>query len=87
MTIFTRKIGRRGNGLWIRIRAAIVRQMNLKVRGEAEVVRVGDHGFELRCVSGSERTAGGYARSRAEKTRKIVSSPRYLTKEGPCESS
>jgi len=71
MTTYARKIGRRGSGLWIRIPAAIVRQMNLKVGGEAEVVSVGEHGFEVRCVSGSEKTVGGSARSRTV-TRKIV---------------
>jgi antitoxin component of MazEF toxin-antitoxin module len=54
MTTYTRKIGRRGSGLWIRIPAAIVRKMNLKVGDEAEIVKCESHGFELRCTTGGE---------------------------------
>jgi antitoxin component of MazEF toxin-antitoxin module len=44
----TVKIGRRGNGLRIRIPAAIVRGLNLQVGEEMELVAVRDHSFELR---------------------------------------
>ena len=54
MATFTRKICRRGNGLWIRIPSAIVREMKLKVGGEAEIVKCESHGFELRCTTGGE---------------------------------
>jgi antitoxin component of MazEF toxin-antitoxin module len=54
MTTYTRKIGRRGSGLWIRIPSAIVREMNLKAGGEIEIIGVGEHSFEFRCLPDSE---------------------------------
>ncbi len=44
------KIGRRGNVLWVRIPAAIVREMKLKPGEAFEVIAVGEHSFEVRRV-------------------------------------
>ena len=49
--------------MWVRIPAAIVRELNLKVGEEAELVAVREHSFEVRRVSGCEdpgpQTNGG----------------------------
>lgn len=47
---YRRKIGKRGNALWVRIPAVIVRELNLKVGDEAELVAVRENSFEVRCV-------------------------------------
>jgi antitoxin component of MazEF toxin-antitoxin module len=44
------KVGRRGNGLWVRIPAAIVRNLNIRPGDEAELIAIGEHSFEIRCV-------------------------------------
>jgi hypothetical protein len=54
MTTYTRKIGKRDSGLWIRIPSAIVREMKLKVGGEMEIIGVGESSFELRCATDGE---------------------------------
>jgi hypothetical protein len=54
MTTYTRKIGQRGSGLWIRIPSAKVREMNLKVGGKVETVGAGENNFELRCATGHD---------------------------------
>jgi antitoxin component of MazEF toxin-antitoxin module len=41
------KLRRRGNGLWITIPAAIVREQNLKPGDDAEFAQTGEHEFEL----------------------------------------
>ena len=41
------KLRRRGNGLWITIPAAIVRERNLKPGDEAQFTQIGEHEFEL----------------------------------------
>jgi antitoxin component of MazEF toxin-antitoxin module len=48
------KVGKRGNGLWVRIPAAVVRELNLKVGEEAEIIAVREHSFEVRRVPPSE---------------------------------
>ena len=44
------KIGKRGNGLWVRIPAAIVRELHIKPGDGAEVVAIREHSFEVRRV-------------------------------------
>jgi antitoxin component of MazEF toxin-antitoxin module len=44
------KIGKRGNGQWIRIPAAIVRELKIKPGDKAELVAVREDGFEIRLV-------------------------------------
>ncbi len=44
------KVGKRGNALWVRIPAAIVRELNLKAGEEAEIVAVRERSFEVRRV-------------------------------------
>ena len=44
------KIGKRGNGLWARIPAAIVRELEIGPGDEVEPVAVREHGFEVRRV-------------------------------------
>jgi antitoxin component of MazEF toxin-antitoxin module len=46
----TVKIGKRGNGLWFRIPAAIVRERDLKPGDEAQFTQIGEHEFELNRV-------------------------------------
>jgi antitoxin component of MazEF toxin-antitoxin module len=48
---YTRKIGKRGNALWVRIPAAIVRELNLKVGDEAETVAMREFSFEVKQMS------------------------------------
>ncbi|MGD0293544.1 MAG: AbrB/MazE/SpoVT family DNA-binding domain-containing protein [Terracidiphilus sp.] len=43
----TVKLRKRGNGLWITIPAAIVREHNLKPGDEAKFTQTGEHEFEL----------------------------------------
>jgi antitoxin component of MazEF toxin-antitoxin module len=43
----TVKLRRHGNGLWITIPAAIVRERNLKLGDEAQFTQTGEHEFEL----------------------------------------
>jgi antitoxin component of MazEF toxin-antitoxin module len=48
----TVKLRRRGNGLWITIPAAIVREQYLKPGDEAQFTQTGEHEFELSRVCG-----------------------------------
>jgi antitoxin component of MazEF toxin-antitoxin module len=41
------KLRKRGNGLWITIPAAIVKERNLKPGDEAQITQTGEHEFEL----------------------------------------
>jgi antitoxin component of MazEF toxin-antitoxin module len=47
MLIKAVKIGKRGSGLWFRIPAAIVRDLDLKPGDEAQFTQIGEHEFEL----------------------------------------
>jgi antitoxin component of MazEF toxin-antitoxin module len=49
------KIGKRGNALWIRIPAVIVRELNLQVGEEAEVIAIREDSFEIRRVPGGKK--------------------------------
>jgi antitoxin component of MazEF toxin-antitoxin module len=51
------KIGKRGNGLWVRIPAKIVRELNLQSGDEAELVAVREHSFEIRRVPNRQEPA------------------------------
>jgi antitoxin component of MazEF toxin-antitoxin module len=44
----TMKIGKRGSGLWLRIPAAIARELNLQIGEKVELTAVRNHSFELR---------------------------------------
>jgi antitoxin component of MazEF toxin-antitoxin module len=46
----TLKLRKRGNGLWITIPAAIVRERNLKPGDEAQFTQTGEHELELSLV-------------------------------------
>jgi antitoxin component of MazEF toxin-antitoxin module len=43
----TAKIGKRGNGLWFRVPAVIVKQRNLKPGDEVLLTRIGEGEFKL----------------------------------------
>jgi antitoxin component of MazEF toxin-antitoxin module len=47
MATKTVKLRKRGNGLWITIPAAIVRERNLKPGDEAQFTQTGEHEVEL----------------------------------------
>ncbi len=47
MATKTVKLRKRGNGLWITIPAAIVRERNLKPGDEAQFAQIGEQEFEL----------------------------------------
>jgi antitoxin component of MazEF toxin-antitoxin module len=50
------KIGRRGNSLWVRIPAAIVRELKISPGDEAELVAIREDSFEIRRVPSEKKT-------------------------------
>ena len=47
------KIGKRGNALWVRIPAAIVRELKIKPGDEFDIVAIRELSFEVRRVRSS----------------------------------